>query len=193
MPLKCCQIINITFTGRELKKCKVCKREVLVDSHWTAPRIINKIWISNLWVPRLTKKRVNATGGLAEDKVEWLWKSSFICSAPRKGQVKNGMRRCLLWRSLIHRSQTQAYGSVVQLGERRFCIPNVVGSSPTCIHYAGITQLGECFSYKEEVIGSSPVISIGRKLPSLNIKCLPHRQKKKRLGWLRAVSPCRKR
>ena len=56
MPLKCCQIINIIFTGRELKKCKVCKREVLVGSHWTDPRIINKIWTSNLWVSRLTKR-----------------------------------------------------------------------------------------------------------------------------------------
>ena len=31
-------------------------------------------------------------------------------------------------------SQYQANGSVVQLGERRSCKPNVVGSNPTCIH-----------------------------------------------------------
>ena len=40
-----------------------------------------------------------------------------IASAPRKGQVKNGMRRCLLWKSLIHRSQTQAYGVIALIGE----------------------------------------------------------------------------
>ena len=55
----------------------------------------------------------------------------------------NSAGRVFVLQTKGHRfkSYTEYFGSVVQLGERLPCKQNVVGSSPTCIHFGLVAQL----------------------------------------------------